>query len=212
MPEDVTETKQDAESERDSSTASSSETGAAASTSPAGAAAAESSDSAEQDEASEQPEAAPDPLETALEESKRLKDQLLRTAADYDNFRKRTKRELTEATERGREELLKELLPVFDNLERAVEHAKSATDMAALADGIDLVIKQFVDTLSRLGIEKIDALGEVFDPSVHEAIQQLETTEVPAGSVASQVQAGYKVGGRLMRPCMVVVAKAPVGD
>jgi len=150
-----------------------------------------------------------DPLATALEENKRLRDQLLRTAADFDNFRKRTKREVTEANERGREDLLKELLPVFDNLERASEHAKSATDVTALLDGIELVTKQFVDTLARAGIEKINALGQPFDPSLHEAIQQIETSDVPAGSVANQVQAGYRLGGRLLRPCMVVVAKAP---
>ncbi len=154
-------------------------------------------------------EAEPDPLATALEESKRLRDQLLRTAADFDNFRKRSRREVTEAAERGREDLLKELLPVFDNLERAADHAKSATDVAALADGIDLVIKQFVDTLSKVGVTKVEAVGQPFDPALHEAIQHLETQEVPAGTVAHQVQAGYKMGERLVRPCMVVVAKGP---
>lgn len=149
-----------------------------------------------------------DPLSVAVEEAKRLKDQLLRTAADFDNFRKRSRREVSDAAERGREDLLKELLPVFDNLERAAEHAKSATDVTALADGIDLVIKQFIDTLSKVGVEKVDATGQAFDPSVHEAIQHLETNDVPAGSVAHQVQAGYKMYGRLLRPCMVVVAKA----
>jgi molecular chaperone GrpE len=160
-------------------------------------------------ESDEQQVAELDPLVQAQEESKRFKDQLLRTAADFDNFRKRSKREVSEATERGREDLLKELLPVFDNLERASEHAKTASDVAALSDGIQLVMKQFVDTLARLHIEKIDAVGQPFDPSVHEAIQQLETADVPAGTVANQVQAGYKLGERLVRPCMVVVAKAP---
>ncbi|HEU5076370.1 MAG TPA: nucleotide exchange factor GrpE [Polyangiaceae bacterium] len=150
-----------------------------------------------------------DPLAEALEEVKRIRDQLLRTAADFDNFRKRSRREVSEAGERGREEILKELLPVFDNLERAADHAKGATEVSALIDGIDLVIKQFVDTLGKIGVEKLDARGQAFDPSVHEAIQQLETDEVAPGSVAYQVQPGYKMGGRLVRPCMVVVAKAP---
>jgi len=155
-------------------------------------------------------EAAPsDPLAEALEENKRVRDQLLRTLADFDNFRKRSRREVTDANERGREEILKELLPVFDNLERAADHAKGATEMSALVDGIDLVIKQFVDSLAKIGVEKLDARGQAFDPSVHEAIQQLESAEVPPGSVAYQVQPGYKMGGRLVRPCMVVVAKAP---
>ena len=145
----------------------------------------------------------------ALEENKRIRDQLLRTLADFDNFRKRSRREVGDATERGREEILKELLPVFDNLERAADHAKGATEMSALTDGIDLVIKQFVDTLAKIGVEKLESRGQSFDPSVHEAIQQLETADMPPGTVVHQVQAGYKMGGRLVRPCMVVVAKAP---
>ena len=194
MPEDVTEPK-DAPTQR-SEEPEASETAAAA--------------TAESEAESTPAEAAPsDPLAEALEENKRIRDQLLRTLADFDNFRKRSRREVTDASERGREETLKELLPVFDNLERAADHAKGATEMSALIDGIDLVIKQFVDTLAKIGVEKLDARGQAFDPSVHEAIQQLETDEVPPGSVAYQVQPGYKMGGRLVRPCMVVVAKAP---
>lgn len=194
MSEDVTEPK-DAPTQR-SEEPEASETATAA--------------TAESEAESAPAEAAPtDPLAEALEENKRVRDQLLRTAADFDNFRKRSRREVTDASERGREEILKELLPVFDNLERAADHAKGATEMSALIDGIDLVIKQFVDTLAKVGVEKLDARGQAFDPSVHEAIQQLETDEVPPGSVAYQVQPGYKMGGRLVRPCMVVVAKAP---
>lgn len=195
MSEEVTEPKEDA------STQPSDETEAG---SPAPA---EGEDGASAQTEAETP--APDPLAEALEENKRIRDQLLRTAADFDNFRKRSRREVSDAAERGREEILKELLPVFDNLERAAEHAKAATEVEALVEGIDLVIKQFVDTLSKIGVEKLDARGQAFDPSVHEAIQHLETDEVAPGSVAHQVQSGYKMGGRLVRPCMVVVAKAP---
>ena len=162
-----------------------------------------------EDAAPEAAAAPSDPLADALEENKRIRDQLLRMAADFDNFRKRSRREVSDATERGREEVLKELLPVFDGLERAADHAKSATEMSALTDGIDRVIKLFVDTLAKIGVEKLEARGQAFDPSVHEAIQQLETPDMPPGRVAHQVQAGYKMGGRLVRPCMVVVAKAP---
>jgi molecular chaperone GrpE len=162
------------------------------------------------DDAGEE-EAAPDPLQEALAELQKTRDQLLRTAADFDNFRKRSRRELIDAEQRGRDELLKELLPVFDNLERAQEHAAGASDVAALSDGIQLVLKQFLDTLGRLGIEQVQAAGQAFDPTLHEAIQQLETADVPAGTVANQVQAGYKMGDRLLRPAMVVVAKSPAG-
>ena len=198
MSEDVTEPK-------DAPTQRSDEPEAVSGVSEAATSAA-----AESEAASTPAEAAPtDPLAEALEEIKRVRDQLLRTAADFDNFRKRSRRDVPDANERGREEILKELLPVFDNLERAADHAKGATEMSALIDGIDLVIKQFVDTLAKIGVEKLDARGQAFDPSVHEAIQQTETDEVPPGSVAYQVQPGYKMGGRLVRPCMVVVAKAP---
>ncbi|HEY2410421.1 MAG TPA: nucleotide exchange factor GrpE [Polyangiaceae bacterium] len=151
----------------------------------------------------------PDPLEAAKAEAARLKDQLLRTLADFDNFRKRSRRELTDMERRAREDLLKELLPVFDNLERAANHAGTATDVKALGDGIGLVMKQFIDTLSKLEIERIKVQGEPFDPAFHEAVQQVETTEHPPGTVLYEVQAGYRLGERLIRPAIVVVAKPP---
>jgi molecular chaperone GrpE len=150
-----------------------------------------------------------DPLEEAKAEAARLRDQLLRTAADFDNFRKRSRRELVEAERRGREDLLRELLPVFDNLERAVSHAEGATEVKPLAEGIALVIRQFADTLSKLGVERVSAVGTAFDPSVHEAIQHVETAEHPPGTVAMEVQAGYRMADRLLRPAMVFVAKPP---
>jgi molecular chaperone GrpE len=152
-----------------------------------------------------------EPLEAAQAELAKIRDQLLRTAADFDNFRKRTRRELTDAEKKGREELLREVLPVFDNLERAAAHAETATDVQALTDGIRMVMRQFHDTLSRIGIERIEAQGAPFDPALMEAIQQLETDLSAPGTVAAQVQAGYRMGERLIRPAMVVVAKAPAG-
>jgi len=148
-------------------------------------------------------------LDTLRTETARLKDQLLRLAADFDNYRKRSRRELADAEKAAREEQLRELLPVFDNLERAHAHATAATDVQALADGIGMVNKQFQEILSKLGVERVPGLGQPFDPTVHEAIQQLETTEVPAGSVAAEILAGYRAGDRLIRPAMVVVAKPP---
>lgn len=155
---------------------------------------------------------APDPLAEAQAEAARYKDLLLRTAADFDNFRKRTRRELEEAERRGRDELLKELLPVFDNLERAVAHGASAEatgSAKALVEGIELVLRQFGDTLRRIGIERVPSVGQPFDPTVHEAIQHLESNEFPPGTIAAEVQAGYKTADRLVRPALVVVAKAP---
>jgi molecular chaperone GrpE len=151
-------------------------------------------------------------LADAQAEAARYKDQLLRTAADFDNFRKRSRRELEDAERRGRDELLKEFLPVFDNLERATSHAASTEatgGVKALAEGITLVIRQFTDTLRKIGIERIEAVGKPFDPSQHEAIQHLESADFPPGTVAAEVQAGYRSGERLVRPSLVVVAKRP---
>jgi molecular chaperone GrpE len=158
-------------------------------------------------------EAAPqDPLETARAEVAKLRDQLLRTAADFDNYRKRSRREAQDQERRAREDLLRDMLPVFDNLERATQHASSAKDVQSLADGVGMVMRQFLDTLTKLGIERIQTLGKAFDPAVHEAIQQLETAEYPPGAIAAEVQAGYRIGDRLIRPAMVVVAKAPANS
>ena len=149
-----------------------------------------------------------DPLADAKAEAQRNTEQWMRTAADFDNFRKRTRRELDDARRSGREEMLKEFLPVFDNLERAIQSASRATDVKAVADGLNMIMRQFVDTLGRVNIAKVPTVGVQFDPSVHEAIQQIETDEHPPGAIVAEVQPGYVQGDRLVRPAMVVVAKA----
>lgn len=153
-----------------------------------------------------------DPLAGAQAEIAKMRDQLLRTAADFDNFRKRSRREIEETQRKAREDMLRDLLPVFDNLERAAEHAKSTTDVQALSQGIELVMRQFTDTLARLRVERVATVGQPFDPALHEAIQQLETTEYPPGAIAHEVQAGYRIGERLLRPALVIVAKTPSGS
>jgi molecular chaperone GrpE len=158
---------------------------------------------------SEDPQSAAeaDPEAASKAEIARLKDQLLRTLADFDNFRKRSRREISDAERVAREELLRELLPVFDNLERASQHAVGSTDFQSLADGIQIVMRQFLDTLARLGVERVATVGLPFDPAVHEAVQQVESADLPPGSVAQELLAGYHVGDRLIRPAMVVVAR-----
>ncbi len=148
-----------------------------------------------------------DPLSEARAEAARLKEAWMRTAADFDNFRKRSRRELEDARKGGREELLKELLPVFDNLERGIQSAQQATDVKAVTDGLGMILKQFETTLGRIGIAKVGTVGKSFDPGVHEAIQQVETSEHPAGTIVAEVQPGYVAGERLIRAAMVVVAK-----
>jgi len=148
-----------------------------------------------------------DPLAEAQGEAARLKDAWLRTAADFDNFRKRSRRELEDARRGGREDLLRALLPIFDNLERAIQSAQRTSDVKAMADGLKMVDRQFVDALAREGITRVPTVGRPFDPSLHEAIQQVETNDHPAGTVLAEVQPGYLQGERLLRAALVVVAK-----
>ena len=159
-------------------------------------------------ESGAEPAAAPaDPLAEAKAEAARMKDQWMRTAADFDNFRKRTRRELEDTRKAGKEDLLKEFLPVFDNLERAIQSAQRATDVKGVAEGLQMVLRQYLDTLARGGISKVASVGTQFDPTHHEAIQQVETDDHPPGTVVAEVQPGYMQGDRLIRPAMVVVAK-----
>jgi molecular chaperone GrpE len=163
--------------------------------------------------ASQPPAEAPaDPLAAAQAEAQRNKEAWLRTAADFDNFRKRTRKELDDARKSGREDLLRALLPVFDNLERALQSAQRASDVKAVADGLTMVQRQFVDALGREGIQRVPTVGHAFDPGVHEAIQQVETSDHAPGTVLAEVQPGYTQGERLVRAAMVVVAKSKSGD
>lgn len=144
----------------------------------------------------------------------KLKERLLRTAADFDNFRKRSRRDIADAERRVQEDLLRSLLPTFDNLERAVTAASGATDVKALAEGIRMVVRQFQDTLGSVGIERVITQGKPFDPAEHEAVQHVQSDQVPPGVIVQELQAGYRWQGRLMRPALVVVSKpvAPPAD
>ncbi len=148
-----------------------------------------------------------DPLAAAQAEAARLKDAWLRSAADFDNFRKRTRREVDDARRAGREDLLKTMLPVFDNLERAIQSALRSADVKAVAEGLSMVQRQFVEALVREGIARIPTVGSAFDPAIHEAIQQVETSDHPPGMVIAEVQPGYTQGERLVRAALVVVAR-----
>jgi molecular chaperone GrpE len=153
-----------------------------------------------------------DPLAQAQAEAARMKDAWIRSAADFDNFRKRTRKEVEEARRNGREDLLRAVLPVFDNLERAIQSALRSKDVKAVADGLAMVQRQFVESLGREGIARVATVGHPFDPGVHEAIQQVETADHAPGTVLAEVQPGYTQGDRLMRAAMVVVAKAKHDD
>ena len=147
--------------------------------------------------------------DAAASERDQLREQLLRTAADFDNFRKRARREMEEAKARGKDEAIKEVLPVFDNLERAVAAAENAQAISSVIEGVKMVLKLFEDTAERMGLKRIKALGERFDPAVHEAIQQQETDAQAPGTILAEVVPGYMFGPRLLRAAMVVVARKP---
>jgi molecular chaperone GrpE len=145
-------------------------------------------------------------------ERNELNDRLLRLAAEFENYKRRIRKEMDDASVRATETVLKEVLPVLDNLDRALQAAKGgdgSTASGALIEGVQLVQKQFLVALEKVQVKPFDAEGQPFDPQVHEAISQIETDKVPAGSVASVFQRGYKIGQRLLRPALVAVAKAP---
>lgn len=155
---------------------------------------------------------ADDPLTALSAERDRVRDQLLRTTADFDNFRKRSRREIDDAKARGKDDTIRDLLPVFDNLERAVAAAEGATDVTSVVEGVRMVLKLFEDTAQRMGLNRVPGVGERFDPNVHEAIQQLETNDHPSGTIVAEVAPGYTMGDRLLRAGMVVVARPKKGD
>jgi molecular chaperone GrpE len=157
-----------------------------------------------------------DLLESQLEESfKRARDtgdrlketheRLLRTAAEFDNFKKRATKEKEDAQKFGTERLLKDFLPVMDNLERALDHAEQS-NLSQVVEGVKLVQKLFESTLAKHGVLGFSAVGKQFDPTVHEALMNQES-DAPAGTVVSEMAKGYKLHERLVRPAAVVVAK-----
>lgn len=136
------------------------------------------------------------------------RDTALRSAADLDNARKRAQRDLQEGVRFANERLLKDFLPVLDNLERALGHGSATRDWASLEQGLQMTQKQFEDTLARYGAKPFSALGQPFDPTVHEAMGTVESTDSPPNTVVSEVLRGWTLHERLVRPALVSVARA----
>lgn len=143
------------------------------------------------------------------DKAKESHERMLRAAADLENFRKRSIKEKDELQKFGIEKLLKDFLPILDNLERALEHAKSNGDFESLRQGVAITHKLFGDTLSRHGVRTFASVGKAFDPRLHEALQQVETNDLPPNHVLSEIIKGYCLHDRLARPALVVVSRAP---
>ena len=167
---------------------------------------------AEEEDLSQTMEVAWAALESQVEQLQKenadLKDQLVRKQAEFENYRKRTDREKVDARLAGRKSVLVEMLAVLDNVERALASVSQGAENDALRQGFELIYKQFKDTLTKLGIEPVEALGKTFDPHVHEAVTIEETSEHEANTVIEEFQKGYKLGDQLLRPAQVKVAAA----
>ena len=150
--------------------------------------------------------------QAALETDKaELRDRMLRIAADFDNWKKRARKDQADGEVRARESVLRDFLEIADNLERATASLGEGKegDAKSIRDGVDLVLRQFRSKLERYQIKAIESVGQPFDPRFHEAISQAPTADAKPGSVLHVLQKGYLIGDKLLRPAMVVVAAAP---
>lgn len=146
-------------------------------------------------------------LEDKTKEAEENYVRLLRLAADMENLKKRQERERADLLQFANENLVKELLPVVDNLERALDHGRQLSAPEALLAGIDLVYQGFLKALDRFGVTPFDSVGQHFDPAMHNAVMQEEAPGVPDCRITKEVQKGYLMNQRLLRPAMVVVAR-----
>ncbi|HEX2659237.1 MAG TPA: nucleotide exchange factor GrpE [Polyangia bacterium] len=150
-----------------------------------------------------------------------MKDRMLRIAAEFENWKRRARKEQDDGEAKVRESVLRDMLDVIDNLERAVgafgesgtpAPGQPAPDAAAVLKGVALVLRVFQSKLERHNVKPFVSKGEAFDPRLHEAISRVPTADVPAGSVAVELQRGYRIGDKLLRPAMVSVAVAPAAS
>lgn len=148
-----------------------------------------------------------DQIEAAKQQAAEANDRFLRLQADWDNYRRRTAQERLDERQRATEKLVVDLLPVIDDLERAIEHADNLTDPAAkqFVEGVSAVCNKLVGVLNKEGVEVVNPVGEAFDPLSHQAVSQIEDTQAYDETVAQVYQKGYRMGGKDIRTAMVVV-------
>ncbi len=146
-------------------------------------------------------------LETARSENEAAADMMLRLAAEMDNYKKRVLKERESLIKYGSQGLVQELLPILDNFGRAIESGNESREFDSFLEGVVMIFKQMSDALERKGISEIDAVGEVFDPNIHEAVMQVNSEEYPENIVVEELQKGYMLHDRVIRPAMVTVSR-----
>jgi molecular chaperone GrpE len=151
-------------------------------------------------------------LEAKEKEAQANYDRYVRQVAELDNFKKRTVREKEETIRFANEALIRDILPIVDNLERAVAHAQGGGNGKPLVEGVEMVLKGLIDVLGKHGLTAISAVGQQFDPARHEAMAQVETASEAPNTVVEEHHKGYLLFDRLLRPALVSVAKAPEGN
>jgi molecular chaperone GrpE len=149
-----------------------------------------------------------DKLQAKATESEENYQRYLRQVAEVDNFKKRLNREREDAIRYANENLIKDILPVIDNLERAIAHAQGGSDGKPLVQGVEMVLRGLLDVLSKHGVVQVPAVGAVFDPSKHEAMAQVESSEYQPNIIINEHHKGYLFRDRLLRPALVTVSKA----
>ncbi len=147
----------------------------------------------------------------AREQADKNQDLYLRSQAEIENIKKRNQKDKAEWIKYSNESLVKELLPVLDNLEKAIAHTNNESSAEAIRNGVELTLKGLRDTLSKSGLKEVTAKGERFDPCVHHAVSQEENDSVEPGTVLHELQKGFTLNERLIRPAMVVVSKGQSG-
>ncbi len=149
-------------------------------------------------------------LETQKKIAQDAKDQHLRTLAEHENYKKRTQKDKTEQIKFANEALIKETLPVMDNLERAISHSNETSDFKTMLEGVEMVKKQLLSVLDKFGVRPIESLNQAFDPQCHQSVGMLEVegdSEIKENHVAEEAQKGYMLNDRVLRPSFVMLAK-----
>lgn len=150
-------------------------------------------------------------LEAAEKKAQEDHDRLLRVMADFENYKKRMEREMNDYRKFANESLVKEILPIIDSLEKALEvsNHQSEKSLGSLREGVEMTLKGLLTSLEKFGVVPIESLEGPFDPNFHQAVMQEESTEHSENTVVQELQKGYLIGDRLLRPAMVVVSKKP---